>query len=593
MEAHTRTLAATGWARKTRILFLSTTLLGACSRSEPEVPAAATPVEASKRHVPLPDRVEVPVPDAPIVDIDVVEDSSEAVANSLVELADKLRRRDFQAAREWFATDFVGQPWAPLAVATDTTLPLGASKRRLDVAAAPVVDRDGFLEALRTLIGPWKHVEWVTPKVKAAEFQSGLPAWGRVRQQWTFLGTAADGGPRSVVVWAWTRVQSVSGRWTITHFALESIDETARPRPLFTDVASSVGLARAGIRFGRPGNQSFAWNGAAAGDVNGDGAVDLFVPATPANFLYVTQPEGGFRDEAEARGLARPAGGTGAAFLDFDNDDDLDLIAADVGWRDGDDAGGNPLRLYVNDGKGHFEEKGVELGIGDLCHGYSVTVFDADRDGFLDVYVCNYGRVDAEPNNSWVQATNGTPDRFYRNLAGKGFHEEAAERGLSDHGWSYASAAADFDADGDLDLYVANDYGVNALYVNDGSGHFTDRAAELGVQDLGNGMGVTWGDLDADGRLDLYVSNMSSTAGKRILSRMKQQGTDWKDLSKMASGNSIFLNRGATFERLPGDKGGIGGSWAWAPALFDLDNDGDLDVYCCSGYVTGDTAADT
>jgi hypothetical protein len=348
-----------------------------------------------------------------------------------------------------------------------------------------------------------------------------------------------------------------------------------------------------GIRFGRPGNQSFAWNGAAAGDVNGDGRTDLFVPSAPANFLYMAQPGGGFRDEAAARGVQQRAGGTGPAFFDFDNDGDQDLALADVGWKQGDEIGGNPLRLFVNDGTGKFAERGAELGFGDLTHAYSLSVFDADRDGWLDVYVCNYGRVESEPNNSWVQATNGTPDRFYRNLAGQGFREEAAERGLVEAGWSYASAAVDFDRDGDTDLYVANDYGVNSLFVNDGTGRFTEKAKELGVEDLGNGMGVTWADLDTDGRLDLYVSNMSSTAGKRILERMQVKDDSWKGLSKMAAGNTIFLAREGSFERVASSQGGIGASWAWAPALFDIDNDGRLDLYCSSGYVTGDTAADT
>jgi hypothetical protein len=558
------------------------------------LPAQASVVaDEQPARVALPATVEVPVPDRPVVNMDVVEDSSEAVANSLNELADKIRRRDFGAAEAWFHAGFVGDALALLPVAKTDELGAGARKTSHDTSAPKVVDRAGFLGALKELIGPWNHVEWVTPKVKAAEFQAGLPAWGRVRQAWTFWGTGADGGPRSLVIWAWTRVESVDGRWVITHFALESFDELSRGAKLFTDVATSIGLAHAGVRFGCPGNQSFAWNGAAAGDVNADGLWDLFVPSAPANFLYVAQPGGGFRDEAAARGVAQRAGGTGAVFFDFDNDQDQDLALGDVGWKQGDEVGGNPLRLFVNDGTGKLAEKGAELGFGDLTHAYSLTVLDADRDGWLDVYVCNYGRVESEPNDSWVQAGNGTPDRFYRNLEGKGFREEAAQRGLVDRAWGYASAAADFDRDGDSDLYVANDYGINALYVNDGAGNFTNRAQELDVEDLGNGMGVTWADLDNDGRLDLYVSNMSSTAGKRILERMQVKDDSWKGLSKMAAGNTIFLAREGRFERVPSTQGGIGASWAWAPALFDLDNDGRLDLYCASGYVTGDTAADT
>ena len=570
-----------------------------CSDQAPADPGTIEPAASAKAPAPqaepvtLPAKIEVPLVDKPVVDIDVVEDSSEAVANTLVDLADKLRRRDFGAAEAWFHPSFVGHALAPLPVAKTDELPAGARKTTFDVANPPITGRADFLAALKSILGPWKRVEWITPKVKSAEFQAGLPAWGRVRQAWFFYGTGADGGPRSLTLWAWTRVESVNGRWVITHVALESFEELSRAAALFTDVATSSGVAHAGIRFGRPGNQSFAWNGAAAGDVNADGLVDLFVPSRPANFLYVAQPSGGFADEASARGLAQPASGTGGVFLDFDNDQDQDLALADVGWKQGDEMGGNPLRLYVNDGRGKFAERGQELGFGDHTHGYSVTALDADADGWLDLYVCNYGRVESEPNNSWTQATNGTPDRFYRNLAGKGFREEAAAHGFADTAWSYASAAADFDQDGDSDLYVANDYGLNHLWVNDGTGKFSEQAKALGVDDLGNGMGVTWGDLDSDGKLDLYVSNMSSTAGKRILERMQQKDDSWKDLAKMAAGNSIFLNKGAAFERVPSAQGGIGASWAWAPALFDIDLDGRLDVYCASGYVTGDTAADT
>jgi hypothetical protein len=575
-------------------------LLGAgCSPAErpPEkaqAPAALSSApSAASTTAAAPAKVEVPVPDAPVVHMDAVEDSSEAVANTLVELADKLRRRDFGAAMAWFAPEFAGHALAPLPLAKEELLALAAEKESADVAQARVVDGPGFLESLRARIGAWARVEAVTPKVKAAEFQAGLPAWGKVRQQWTFIGSDELGGPRSLVIWAQTRVESRAGRWVLTALALESLDEFRRSAPIFRDVATAAGVAHAGIRFGKPGTESFAWNGAALGDADGDGLEDLFVPSRPRNFLYRARAEGGFVDEAEARGVARPGGGTGAVFFDFDNDRDQDLALAEVGWVTGSEVGGNALRLWVNDGAGRFTERGAELGLGEPCHGFSLAVLDADRDGFLDLYVCNYGRVEAEPNNSWVQATNGTPDRLYRNLEGRGFREEAVERGLADTSWSYAAAAADFDADGDTDLYVANDYGTNSLWVNDGTGRFTDRASAAGVTDLGNGMGAAWGDLDNDGRLDLYVANMSSTAGRRILERMLQKESLWKDLSKMAAGNSIFLNRGESFELLPSKQGGIGASWAWAPALFDLDLDGRLDVYCCSGFVTGDTAADT
>ncbi|MDP6955301.1 MAG: VCBS repeat-containing protein, partial [Planctomycetota bacterium] len=273
------------------------------------------------------------------------------------------------------------------------------------------------------------------------------------------------------------------------------------------------------------------------------------------------------------------------------------LALAHVGWLDqrGRPAG-ETLHLYANDGRGKFTDVTAATGLGLTRVGFTLTVFDYDGDGWLDLFLCGYGRVGAEHNNSWRDATNGTPNTLLRNMKGAGFKDVTEAAGLTDSRWSYASAAADFDYDGDLDLYVANDYGTNALFENRGDGTFADVAQELGLMDRGNGMGVAWGDLDRNGSLDLYVSNMSSTAGNRILRRlsdsMDQELMD--DLLKLAAGNTIFTrNKEGGFDALSRELGGIGASWAWSPALADLDLDGYLDVYCANGYVTGDLAHDT
>jgi len=549
--------------------------------------------------------VEVAVPDSPIRDMEVVEDYSEAVANRMVDFADKLRRRDFDGALGWLAVDFVGHAFGPMEQGELESLPLGVSRVHHDVATAPVVERQGFLDAIRTRIGAWEKVEACVWKVKGAEFQTGLPTWGRIRFRVSFQGSKEGGGPTSIVAWAHARANRDGGKWTLSELELESLEELTRESALFTDVATSAGVARSGIRFGKPGNRSFAWSGAAAGDADGDGLVDVFVPAPEANYLYMARGDSGFVDEAAELGVAAPAGGTGSVFFDMDNDGDQDLALADVGWRERDGRiGGNRLRLWLNDAGRNasaggsptrFRERGEELGLG-LSDSYSLTVLDAEADGFLDLFVANYGRVAADPNDSWIQATNGTPNQFYTNrfdADGTRFVEVAASRGLIDTAWSYASAAADPDMDGDMDLYVANDYGVNQLWINSGKGLFEDRAEALGVTDLGNGMGGSFGDLDNDADLDLYVSNMSSTAGRRILSRLTTKDDTWEQLSKLAAGNTVFLLGEEGFERAPGENGGIGANWAWSTNLFDIDLDGRLDVYCCNGFVTGDTPADT
>lgn len=576
--------------------------LASCGDSDAPTDPGAGTAGSADAELTLPDTLTVAVPDKPLVHMETVEDFSEEVANEMLGFADKLRRRDFSGAAEWLTPDFVGQAlWGLEADGDPEVQPLGATRTDYLRDTAPIVGRTDFLEALKSVLGPWERVEYAQWKVKGAEFQTGKPRWGRVKYRVTYLGNAEDGGPRSLIAWGYGRQEFRDGKWVLSQFELTSLTEQARAAPLFTDVTASAGVAHAGIRFGQDGNKSFAWNGVAAGDVNGDGLVDLFVPSKPSNFLYLGQAEGGFSEEAAERGVAQPDGGTGAVFFDWDDDGDPDLAVADVGWREQDgELRGNPLRLYDNDGTGNFTERGTEVGFDALCNGYSLSVLDDTLDGKLDIFVSNYGRVAAEPNNSWTDASNGMSNMLYRNEEGSRFQDVTVGAGVTDSRWTYASAAADHDLDGDQDIYVANDYARNILWDNQGDGTFRNAAEDLGVSDLGNGMGTAWGDLDNDGMLDLYVANMSSTAGNRILGRLsKQSEQDTQDLLKMAGGNSIFLCAPAegdgdpTFERVPKSDGGVGASWAWSPALADLDLDGYLDVFCANGFVTGDTAADT
>ena len=559
---------------------------------------AVPSVEPVPADLVLPGTIELPDPEPRITNLETVEDKSELIADWLLDLSDKLRRRDLTAAARWFSPRFAGHSLTGLEVTGEETLHLGARRRTWNAAQALVVDRDEFLAGLEELIGPWARMESALWKVKGAEFQAGGgERWGKIKLFLHMTGTRADGGVSAIGGWAWLRVAREEGVWRIQRFQLVSLDETWHEGPIFTDVSAAAGVAHQGPRFGQAGNQSFAWNGAAGGDVNGDGLWDLFVPSDGRNHLYIAQEDGAFSEEARERGVEQPDAGTGAVFFDHDNDGDTDLVVGQIGWRGEDGAtGGRHLQLYENDGTGHFEERSEALGLTEPVVAYSLTVFDFDGDGWLDVFACAYGRVEVEHNDSWIEATNGAPNALFRNLEGRGFEEVAEAAGLRGGRWSYASAAADFDGDGDVDLYVANDYGSNRLYRNEGDGTFHDVAPELGVTDLGNGMGTSWGDLDGDGRLDLYVANMSSTAGNRILSRLSDDIDPERlaVLRKLAAGNTIFHARpDGAFRALPADAGGVNASWAWSVALCDFDLDGRLDVFNANGFVTGDLPHDT
>ncbi len=251
----------------------------------------------------------------------------------------------------------------------------------------------------------------------------------------------------------------------------------------------------------------------------------------------------------------------------------------------------NRLKQTVNS---RFADISLEAGVARNAIGFSAVSADVNSDGRLDIYVTSYNRYGQVTPDSWFRATNGTPNLLFVSQPGGGFREEAAKWGVDDRRWSYAAEFADINADGKIDLYVANDFGEKALFINRGD-EFVDEAAARGVLDPGNGMGVSFGDYNNDGRLDLHASNMSSTAGNRILTRLfPNSGPQDNVLKKLAAGNNLFENIGdGKFRDVTADVGGFSGGWAWGGGFIDFDNDGWEDIYTPNGFISGKSMKDT
>ncbi len=537
-------------------------------------------------------------PTEPVTHMESVEDLSEEVADWLLEFSDVLKRRNFETARTWFADDFEGHGLRPLEDGDTKDMPLGVQRLNWKPETAQVVGADAFMDSVSGFLASWQRVEQVLWKVKGAEFQSGRRTWGKIKLK--IVMTGDDGGlePIAVSGWGYMKVTKQRGEWKVNQFTLTSLGVKQRDGgSLFTNVAAAAGVAHSWPRFGTDENLSYAWNGAAGADVDGDGDWDLFAPSDGRNYLYLAKDDGTFEEAAEARGVAQPAAGTGTVFFDFDNDGDQDLFVAHVGWMgEGGQLEGQSAQMYLNDGKGNFTRKSDLPGLQGPMEAYHATVFDYDADGFLDLFIACYGRIEAEHNNSWIEATNGSKNVLLRNLEGRGFEDSSEAAGISGNRWTYAAASADVNGDGWPDIYAANDYGSNRMWINQKDGTFKDEAAALGLADQGNGMACAFGDLNADGILDLYVSNMSSTAGNRILNRLTEDIDPevYAALKKMAAGNSTFKGKSdGTFERFSKEHGGTGGAWAWSLALNDFDLDGNLDVFCTNGFVTGTLPDDT
>ncbi|MED5330704.1 MAG: VCBS repeat-containing protein [Planctomycetota bacterium] len=545
--------------------------------------------------VDLPDAVDLGPVEDPMTVMDVVETLSEDVANRLIELASSWKRRATEEALEGFESSFAGHAPGSLVASAPTALPLGGEQVIFDLSTAQVVGRRGWMASFDVLLSEYGVIDAIEVKVKEAEFARGGSGMGRAKVKITIHGLDPGRGPRVTVLDGLVEVHQTRGMWRLFRFQVLGLVVEQREASLFSDVTLTAGLVHQEGIFGKDGNANFYWNGAASHDIDGDGLWDLFVPSTERCFLYRNSGRGSFEEVSKAWGLDKEVGGTGSVFFDYDNDGDPDLVVGHVGWtrKDGSE-GGDTMRLYRNDGN-RFTDVTSVSGLNGRIAAFSVIASDVDGNGFLDVYVCSYNREDVTSPNSWHQATNGIPNALYMNQGDGTFVEEAALRGVDDRRWTLAAAAADFDEDGDQDLYLANDYGDNALLMNDGTGHFQDHAEQEGVLDTGNGMSASWGDVDNDGDLDLYVANMSSTAGNRILQRLAPESDDgvWNTLVKLAAGNSLFLLEDGDFQIATADQGGLMGSWAWSSVFTDVELDGDLDLFVTNGFITGESVADT
>ena len=253
--------------------------------------------------------------------------------------------------------------------------------------------------------------------------------------------------------------------------------------PLFTDVTESAGVVTP------DGKLKLAW-GASWGDFNSDGFPDLLAGRhyEPPG-LFRNNGDGTFTDIVASTPLNKFGDPHGAAWGDYDNDGDRDLLVT-VGGRAG--QGANPSELYRNEGDEIFVNVAEEAGVSDPeGRGRGVSWADYDRDGDLDIYVVNYLR-------------EGFPNRLWRNNGDGTFTDVAAEAGVADSLASHGGEFVDYNLDGWPDIFLAYGVGSAFLYHNNGDGTFEDVSADTGFANRA-GPGHDWGDYDNDGDPDLFT----------------------------------------------------------------------------------------
>ena len=363
--------------------------------------------------------------------------------------------------------------------------------------------------------------------------------------------------------------------------------------PLFIESAAAAGLTFTHVT-GATGQYYLPEQmgaGVALFDYDNDGDLDVFLVqdgplgasttgAAPTSRLFrndLTRTAGGtpqvhFSDVTDRAGVGLRAYGMGAAVGDYDNDGDQDLFVTAFG----------PDTLFRNNGNGTFTDVTAEAGVSDPLWSTSATFFDYDRDNDLDLFVANYLDFTIAGNKVCTDSAGArdycgprayrpVPDRLYRNDGGDRFTNVTAAAGMAKaDGAGLGVVGGDYNGDGWLDLYVANDATPNQLWINHRDGTFVDEGLLSGsaLNAAGNpegSMGIASGDFDADGDEDLFVTNIIGETF--VLYRNEGQGT-FEDA------------RVSTGLRSPtAASTGFGTDW------FDYDNDGWLDLFVANGAV--------
>jgi hypothetical protein len=335
--------------------------------------------------------------------------------------------------------------------------------------------------------------------------------------------------------------------------------------------------------------------GLAAADIDGDDLPDLYlVNQAGGNELWRNLGKGRFANWTTPELALEDRICVSASFADTDNDGDADLYVTSV--RDGN-------VLFENDGRGGFADIGAGTGIDYEGHSSAAIFFDYDRDGLLDLFLCNVGDYTRDqavasstgplyyPGRENAFSLHLEPERgerslLFKNLGDNRFAEVSESMGLQDVSWTGDASPVDFNEDGWPDLYVLNMQGHDQYYENDKGRRFVRKSRQLFPRTPWGSMGIQVFDWDNDGLLDLYITDMHSDMSKGVdwgREREKAEVRYTEDFLQSDGlsifGNAFYRNLGdGRFEEIS-DRIGAENYWPWGLSTGDLNADGYEDVF--------------
>jgi hypothetical protein len=506
-------------------------------------------------------------------------------------LANALRRQDAAALAALLSNDFTGQaPQSPREVRLDADF--AQVVRQEDAGQPPLpLDRAAFVDHLLR----YRRLFAQPPEVKLALMALSPTVRGNLDTLWQgtcqlrMWGEVGPGQPGEVVLYLQYRLscpteERLQQRGWLRSCTILQSQEARASHSLLREVTVERGIDTR--RFhdnwtcsaGQPIEP--VTGGVYLCDYDRDGILDLLITDIKGYNLYKGLPGGKLTDvtwQVGLLGVFPPQESTGlvAAFADLDGDGWEDLIL------------GNSI--YRNDQGRRFQDVTPRTNLRWPADVTGIALADFDRDGRLDLYLTRGGR---KRTDSWIEGKNGDEDgnHLWRNLGNWRFQDVTASSGAAGgQRSSFTAVWLDADNDGWPDLYVPNEFGSGVLLHNEGNGRFREHSLQEGASDFGT-MGVTCGDINNDGRIDVYVANMYSKAGNRVIGNLRP-GTYSPEITarlrSLVAGSQLYVNRGGLHFEPVGPKYQVSAiGWAYGAALVDLDNDGWLDLYATCGYVS-------
>ncbi|MBI1900194.1 MAG: VCBS repeat-containing protein [Planctomycetia bacterium] len=380
-----------------------------------------------------------------------------------------------------------------------------------------------------------------------------------------------------------------SRRGWIQSATVESLQAAKGKEPLFADVTDATGIATWQMHdnWRGTGKSPGGTGGVYLGDIDQDGNLDLLSTDVTYGFtLYCGTENGVFLDVTDQAGIPRmpprpDVPGAHACLADLDGDGDEDIVLQ--------------ANVYENIGGRRFRD------VTSLCNlqikdPSAIVVADYDRDGRIDLYETHhhapsYRQAGQPPRKcAWIDGGFGYSNILWRNVGNWQFEDVTDRAGAAGNGGNAFTAVwLDVNNDQWPDILSINEFGCNALLINQRNGAFRQNE-DLDPIFGGFSMGVAAGDYDNDGHTDIYVANMYSKAGNRILANVDRAAyppTLYAKIAEATTGNKLYRGLGnGRFEVVAAEKALREIGWTYGPAFVDLNADGLLDIYSTAGFIS-------